>query len=358
MRMPSRDAMWLQMRLLATWHLVSMLLCLQGVASKSDDCTPAPEACKKTSSTTPLWSSAEHGTCRGMALLATKWRRSLVADDQPVESQASLPDVVSSTAAPLGTEQDVNLFSNSSDDAVVAEVLVNESANLSQSMIGPFTIIGDNVTTVARSLVNGSDPPLGKDQFEPFGYPGAGLLLELHMPEVTLRELHSASHGSLATFLLELRGELSKAADVEEPRISILGIHGRFKRLDQEGLLRISTEHAGSQDVPGQPVPSSHIDEEVIVRFEVLPGWSDDAEPREVLDILRERLNNPKSELQTGPLSSRLDNATLTLSAPVGIGGSMPRNVEHRGMAHMSAMAWPIGISAAFIGVLIWLAAY
>mmetsp|Transcript_110573 Transcript_110573/g.195841 ORF Transcript_110573/g.195841 Transcript_110573/m.195841 type:complete len:415 (-) Transcript_110573:122-1366(-) len=287
---------------------------------------------------------------------------------------------------PLGTEFVVH--GNASMDVTVAEALhwslSNESWMLPTNFTGPPVVatprddteigVGRSVPSsvvtpkneteigvgrestwrMAQSSPNGSDNPQGKEQFEPFGYPGAGLLLELHMPQVTLRELHSASHGSLASFLLELRGELSKAADVDEPRISILGIYGRFKRLDGvgEGFL----EHVGRQ-ASSSPPAATHVDEEVIVRFEVLPGWGEDAEPREVLDILRNELRRPNSGISSGPLGTKLENATLTLSAPVGL-GSLPRAHEQRGMAHMSAMAWPIGISAAFIGVLIWLAAY
>lgn len=190
-----------------------------------------------------------------------------------------------------------------------------------------------------------------EERFEPFGYPGAGLLLELHLPEVTLKELHSSSRGSLAQFLSEVRGELRKGAEVVEPRISILGIHGRYKRYDTTGLYHMSSERTGHITAP------SHVDEEVVVRFEILPGWADDPDPRKALNVLKKQLHSSESELMNGPLATVLVNATVGISAPVSI-ATQPQMVEHRGMAHMSAMAWPIGISAAFIGVLIWLAAY
>jgi hypothetical protein len=198
---------------------------------------------------------------------------------------------------------------------------------------------------------NASLPPLAEERFEPFGYPGAGLLLELHLPEVTLKELHSSSRGSLAQFLLEVRGELNKSAEVVESRISILGIHGRYKRYDTSGLYHMSSERTGHITGP------SHVDEEVVVRFEILPGWADDPDPRQALNVLTKQLHSSKSDLMRGPLGTILVNATVGISAPVSI-ATQPQMVEHRGMAHMSAMAWPIGISAAFIGVLIWLAAY
>jgi hypothetical protein len=200
-----------------------------------------------------------------------------------------------------------------------------------------------------------SPSPITQEQFDPFGYPGAGLLLELHMPQVTLRELHSESHGSLAQFLVEVRGEVCKAAKVKEHRVSILGIHGRFKRYEPETMPPVQSDHA--RNYSGY----AHVDEEVVVRFEILPGWGSDSEesdPRKALDVLREELSSPHSGIMRGSLSTTLLNATVTLSAPVAI-GSQTRMIEHgRGMTHMGAMAWPLGISAAFIGVLIWLAAY
>lgn len=210
----------------------------------------------------------------------------------------------------------------------------------------------------STEMDNSSLPPISEERFEPFGYPGAGLLLELHLPVVTLRELHSGSNsrGSLAQFLLELRGEVCKGADVQESRVSMLGIYGRYKRFESGSLFHSLSEH--SSELSGAHLsPGSHIDEEVVVRFEILPGWSTDPDPRQALLSLKKSLNLSDSELSKGPLSAILANATVTLSAPLSI-ASQPRMVEHRGMAHMSAMAWPIGISAAFIGILIWLAAY
>jgi len=216
---------------------------------------------------------------------------------------------------------------------------------------------GDGLSSSVSSLVgepethNESMPPIVAEHIEPFGYPGAGLLLELHLPKVTLRELHTSARGSLAQFLLEVRGELGKGAQVHESRLSILGIHGRYKRYDSDGYFRMHsdrTDHmAGSQ----------HLEEEVVVRFEILPGWSQDVDPRSALNVLRDQLNSSDSGLLSGPLGTILLNSTVTLSTPVEM-ASQSRMIQHRGLSHMSAMAWPIGISAAFIGVLIWLAAY
>lgn len=201
-------------------------------------------------------------------------------------------------------------------------------------------------------IENETSPPISQERIEPFGYPGAGLLLELHLPKVTLRELHTSSRGSLAQFLLEVREELGKGAKVQESRLSILGIHGRYKRYDSEGYFRMKSDRTDHM------ANSQHLEEEVVVRFEILPGWSSDVDPRSAMNVLKEQLSDSDSSMMKGPLATILLNSTVTLSSPVGMASNHGRMTEHRGMAHMSAMAWPIGISAAFIGVLIWLAAY
>jgi hypothetical protein len=244
--------------------------------------------------------------------------------------------------------------------AAPAELAVAEASKQSSSyslnLGGQGGGLSGSSTALSSSGVDGSEdnsslPPIAQERFEPFGYPGAGLLLELHLPEITLKQLHSDSRGSLAQFLLEVREQMCKSVAVPEARISILGIHGRYRRYDNGGLFHVRSERTGSIAGP------QHLDEEVVVRFEILPGWTGDADPKQVLSILEEKLSSESSGLKTGPLSTVLLNASVTLSSPAGL-GNQPRMVEHRGIAHMSAMAWPIGISAAFIGILIWLAAY
>lgn len=201
------------------------------------------------------------------------------------------------------------------------------------------------------SPLNETLPPMSEEHIEPFGYPGAGLLLELHLPKVTLRELHTSSRGSLAQFLTEVREEIGKGTEVSESRLSILSIHGRYKRYEGDGYLRMrsdKTDHmAGSQ----------HLEEEVVLRFEILPGWSKEVAPQAALRALRHQLSSPDSNLMKGPLGATLSNASVSLSTPAAM-SHMSRMTDRHGMTQMSAMAWPIGISAAFIGVLIWLAAY
>jgi len=215
--------------------------------------------------------------------------------------------------------------------------------------IGPASAVTPTMSG-AMSL-----PPITQDPFDSFGFPGAGLLLELHLPRITLKELHSSARGSLAQFLIEVREELGKAGQVKEPRISILGIHGRYKRFESsDGLFRLHSKRPNHTDGDGL----AHIDEEVIVRFEILPGVVNDADPHSVLKVLKGQLKQPDSGLMTGALGTMLLNATVTSSSAIDIGAQHMKHVERSGMTHMSAMAWPIGISAAFIGILIWLAAY
>lgn len=271
---------------------------------------------------------------------------------------AQVPALVPSVAGQLASPHVPTVA-----DAKIAEALVTEheapslpalsghAASPHSNDIGGSST-ADAADTLGTEIDNSSLPPITQERFEPFGYPGAGLLLEMHLPEVTLRELHSSSHGSLAQFLLEVREQLCSGAKVPPARISILGIHGRYKRSDNAGLFHVRKgEHQGHSGGP------FHFNEEVVVRFEILPGFADDPDPKQVLSILELGLSKSDSSLMSGPLSTVLVNASITSSSPLGV-ITEPRMVEHRGMAHMSAMAWPIGISAAFIGILIWLAAY
>lgn len=179
------------------------------------------------------------------------------------------------------------------------------------------------------------------------GLANTSLLLELHLHGTNLQKLRSGGRGSLAEFLLSLNEELSRGAGVGRQRIAILAIHERYQRLD-------AIEASWSSG--GEPLPVTRTGEEVVVRFEVTPARIRTApDPRHVLDILRTRLASPDSMLMSGPLGSTLENATISLTLSDEILSSPRRRRE---AASMSAMALPIGISAAFTGVLIWIAAW
>merc|ERR1719181_1500175 len=79
------------------------------------------------------------------------------------------------------------------------------------------------------------------------GLSQSGLLVELHMPRVSLRQLHSEAKGSLARFLLALRKEIGAAAEIDEWRISVLGILGRYKRIDLPNLRQIEAKAVDSE---------------------------------------------------------------------------------------------------------------
>mmetsp|Transcript_86140 Transcript_86140/g.184572 ORF Transcript_86140/g.184572 Transcript_86140/m.184572 type:complete len:390 (-) Transcript_86140:197-1366(-) len=201
--------------------------------------------------------------------------------------------------------------------------------------------------------LRGPDPPtpptlvLNK-QLGSQGMPGASLLLELHLRRTNLQKLRSVGDGrNLAAFLLTLSQELSHAAGVDAQRIGILAIHERYQRLDPI---------EASWSAGGESLPAVRSREEVVVRFEVTAAKiQTEPDPRQVLDILRTRLASPGSTLLSGPLGSTLQNATISLTLSDEI-LSIPR--RRRDAASVSAMALPIGISAAFTGILIWIAAW
>lgn len=175
-----------------------------------------------------------------------------------------------------------------------------------------------------------------------------GVLAELRMSHVTLRQLHSEAQGSLSRFLLELRTELARLAHISDRRVSILGIHERYKR-SFDGL---------SGNGKKEQHPTNKHDQEVVVRFEVMPGdGADSVEAVKGIDrrlISGERLGRPGS-----PVGPALRNATVALGLSSGLGAqAAARLAEQRGMERLGVMALPIGISAVFTGAIVWLAAW
>jgi len=171
-----------------------------------------------------------------------------------------------------------------------------------------------------------------------------GLLLELHLPGATLQQLHSAAHGSLADFLRRLQGDLGTAAHIEPRQITILGIHGRYRRVDPAGTER------------GFPMPK-HVDEEVLVKFEVLRLQDGGLDEAAVISSLQQGLASQQSQIMHGTLGTILKNGTITRSLAAG-DAQMPTEVRSDRASQVSAIFLPIGVSAAFTGILIWLAAW
>lgn len=185
-------------------------------------------------------------------------------------------------------------------------------------------------------------PPAGARQP---ASPAPGVLLELHLTNTTLRELHKKLHGSLADFMATLRRELGGAMRLNASGVSILGIYGRYQRA------------GGGDSEEARDQPASRIGEEVIVRF-LVKGRGEGGEEADVsklLDGLREALRNPESDLRKGPLKEHLRGATVQLSFTSELANTrLLRGPRHH---QLSSVAMPIAISAAFTGILIWLAA-
>jgi len=170
-----------------------------------------------------------------------------------------------------------------------------------------------------------------------------GLLLELHLLGATLQQLHSATHGSLADFLRGLQGDLSTAAHIEPRQITILGIHGRYRRVDPG-------------DTEGFPMPK-HVDEEVLVKFEIVPSKDGGLDEEAIISSLQLGLSSQQSTAMHGTLGTMLKNVTITRALAAGV-AEVPQRIRQEGAAQVSAIFLPIGVSAAFTGILIWLAAW
>lgn len=207
-----------------------------------------------------------------------------------------------------------------------------------QHVVNPSTVkdvIGDSWSWLGPRPVSTQAP------FDADGASGLGAMAKLRLPGVTLRHLHSIAQGSLARFLRNVRLDLSSGARVPEHRVSILGIHERFQR--------VNPSHWGAP---------THTQEEVVVRFEILFGeqGNERPEPHEALDFLKANfLSEVKFKLNSG---LHMSNATIEETLD-GDEGFNYKDAVHRrdSMRQFSAVAVPVGISAMLICVLIWLAA-
>jgi len=181
----------------------------------------------------------------------------------------------------------------------------------------------------------------------PFSYLGTELILELHVPGLTLHELHHTVHKSLSDFLLNLHKAISKASSVSMNRIKILSIYGRYRASENAGMISI-----------GAPAKNPmRTEDEIVVRFEVLPAQEkqDEPDPPAVLDVLRQKLQASDPIFVGGKLGNILQNSTITLSLSSGL--ARITQAHEKSKNQVSTMALPIGISAAFTGILVWIAA-
>mmetsp|Transcript_54249 Transcript_54249/g.100279 ORF Transcript_54249/g.100279 Transcript_54249/m.100279 type:complete len:298 (+) Transcript_54249:110-1003(+) len=221
----------------------------------------------------------------------------------------------------------------------------NESVHVNTSMSTEAPKLKDEpiVPQEATEVVPPSpDNPFWMPETFTDFHDGGGPMVELVMRDLGLRELHVRARGSITRFLLSLRKELAEAGEVPEERIGIREVFGRYQ------LSRVAVQPAN------QDPDSERQREEVVVRLEVLGG--DNPIATDLLDKWREMLHNEQSPLRTGPLKAEFANADL-LPSRVSVLRPEPEDEQH-GATRLSSMALPIGISAVFTGILIWLAAW
>merc|ERR1719277_2980768 len=96
---------------------------------------------------------------------------------------------------------------------------------------------------------------------------------------------------------------------------------------------------------------------ELLVRFAVTSRNASDLDPQSAVDTLRSAIRDHTSNLMSGPLGGALQNSTITLSLSSDLAVT-PVTQQKETVTQVSAMALPIGISAAFTGILVWLAAF
>lgn len=166
--------------------------------------------------------------------------------------------------------------------------------------------------------------------------PRHAVSLELRLRGLTVARLHGSAASSVAEFLLAVQRELSQAEGQRGEPISILGVFGRYA-------------------MKGEEAQRAHCDEEVVVMFQASTVHSDSVD--QVVERLQARMAQPDPQ---GKLASQfgftLQNASVALVTATPGPRVGPGDPE--GIRTMGSVALPIGVSAAFTGVLIWLAAW
>lgn len=174
-----------------------------------------------------------------------------------------------------------------------------------------------------------------------------GLILELHLPSVSLQVLHGYEGGSVASFLVDLREAIGTTAGLPKTDISILGIHERY------------TLHPSSREPSFASMPSSHKEgiikhRETLVRFAILADAQAAISPQKALKSLELAVGYQGSALMQGKIGHLLKNCSIALELTESL--ALAPSQGTRGV-QFAALAMPIGISAALTGILIWLAA-
>lgn len=170
-----------------------------------------------------------------------------------------------------------------------------------------------------------------------------GWLLELHLHGITLKDLRRNTKSSVTEFLLPLHSELSRNLR----SLSVLGIHERFQQRQERLPNQFGDE---AEAVPAR------MSQEVIVRFEAVPKQAAGQMPEEVMQTLAAQLDDPACSLHNERFGFALANTSFTqASAPDLVASKVDVQADAK---TWSAMALPIGISATFTGILLWLAAW
>mmetsp|Transcript_54505 Transcript_54505/g.127350 ORF Transcript_54505/g.127350 Transcript_54505/m.127350 type:complete len:281 (+) Transcript_54505:83-925(+) len=216
----------------------------------------------------------------------------------------------------------------------------NSSASTEAPKLSDAAIVPQEATEVVPPS---PDSPFWMPETFTDFHDGGGPMVELVMRNLGLRELHVRARGSITRFLLSLRKELAEAGEVPEERIGIREIFGRYQ------LSRVTAQPPADANAE-----NDRQREEVVVRLEVV--GVDNPIATDLLDKWREMLHTEQSPLRSGPLKAELANADL-LPSRVSVLRPEPEDEQH-GATRLSSMALPIGISAVFTGILIWLAAW
>lgn len=298
---------------------------------------------------------------RGLLLLAALLEVLLLpAAPLPPESCGAVLPAVAGPQKPDRREQSLVQLARSVSkkraEVVLAEAAARAALNASA---------GSAANSTAGSSANSSDPGAwqGSIPLEDFGdlghigapdvdpaelYDRSGLLVELHMPGASLEEIRSGSHGPLVDFLGKLHSALCAAAGVDKSRLVILGLHGRYQQL------------SGANSSGGH---GEHLGPEVLVSLQLTPAAAPamqasnttEAPPTRIFSRLRGELQQEASALRRGDLGAILRGAHLSLvSLPASPFGATAGEVDKP--TSLSAVMVPIGVSAAFTGVLAWLA--
>lgn len=239
-----------------------------------------------------------------------------------------------------GAASHVDLNASSSS---AANSTANSSANSSDPDTWAAGIPLEDFGDLGGSGVPDVDPAKLYDRF--------GLLAELHMPGASLEEVRSGSHGSLVDFLSKLHDALCAAAGVDRSRLIIIGLHGRYQQIKGANISSDSGERLGP---------------EVLVRLQLTPAATAPAvqanntteapiPPTRVFGRLRNELQQETSALRRGDLGATLRSAYLSL---VSLPASQFGATEADRTSSLSAMMVPIGVSAGFTVVLVWMATW